>query len=99
MKRLMIFLMGFLLTMPALAQYGSRRYPTTSTSGHFSQPHYSDIYYGLRLGAAFSTVNSDDPYLDGGSTKTGLNVGAVAGFQLGYRSPVYFETGLNPGIF
>ena len=27
--------------------------------------------------------------------KTGLDVGAVVGVQLGYRSPVYFETGLS----
>ena len=60
-------------------------------------PHrsYADVYYGLRFGAAFATVNSDDRYLDGGSAKTGLNVGAVAGFQVAYRSPVYFETGLS----
>jgi hypothetical protein len=52
------------------------------------------VYYGLRLGVGFSTVNSDDRYLDGGSMKTGLDVGAVVGVQLGYRSPVYFEAGL-----
>ncbi|MBQ9215140.1 MAG: PorT family protein [Prevotella sp.] len=97
MKRIMLILLGTVLMMPAFAQYGTRRYPTRpATSGHFSQPRtYSDIYYGLRLGVAFATVNSDDKYLDGGSSKTGLDVGAVVGFQLGYHSPMYFETGLR----
>lgn len=27
--------------------------------------------------------------------RTGLNVGIVTGFQLGYHSPIYFETGLS----
>jgi hypothetical protein len=40
-------------------------------------------------------LNSDDRFLDSGSAKTGFNVGAVAGFQVAYRSPVYFETGLS----
>lgn len=44
MKKIMLIVLGIVLTLPALAQYGSRRYPIgTSTSGHFSQPHYSDI--------------------------------------------------------
>ena len=97
MKKVMMILMSLALTMPALAQYGRpygyHRYAPPSAS-HYSRPA-TDAYYGLRLGASFSTVRSDDQYLDGGSTKVGLNVGAVAGFQLGYRSPVYFETGLS----
>ena len=53
------------------------------------------MYYGLRLGVAFSTVNSDDQYLNGSSAKSGLDIGAVVGLQLGYRSPIFFETGLS----
>ena len=95
MKRMMIALMSLVLTVPALAQYGRPHYynrpPAVRT------PHHSmtDVYYGLRFGAAFATVNSDDRYLDGGSAKTGLDVGVVAGFQVAYHSPVYFETGLS----
>ena len=101
MKRIMIALMSLVLTLPALAQYGRPHYysrPPAAyrpTPVHSPRPSYADIYYGLRIGAAFATVNSDDRYLDGGSAKTGLNVGFVAGFQVAYRSPVYFETGLS----
>ena len=55
----------------------------------------TNSYYGLRIGASFSTVNSDDRYLDGGSARSGLNVGAVAGFQIAPLAPIYFETGLS----
>lgn len=51
-------------------------------------------YYGLRIGPSFSTVNSDDKTLDGGSSQTGLSLGAVAGFPLTDRGPLYLETGL-----
>lgn len=51
-------------------------------------------YYGLRIGPSFSTVNSDDKTLDGGSSQTGLSLGAVAGFSLTDRGPLYLETGL-----
>ena len=95
MKRLIaaIFVMAF--TLPMFAQYGHRYggRPVTTTSSTY-RSHRNAAYYGLRLGAAFSTVNSDDPRLDGGKTQTGLNLGLVAGFQLHNASPVYFETGL-----
>lgn len=94
MKRMMIALMSFVLTVPAFAQYGRPHYnrpPAVRAPYH----NVTDVYYGLRIGPTFATVNSDDRYLDGGSTKTGLNIGAVMGFQVAYRSPVYFETGLS----
>lgn len=95
MKRMMIVLMSLVLTLPALAQYGRPRYYSRPPVAHSPHRTYTDVYYGLRIGAAFATVNSDDRYLDGGSMKTGLDVGAVVGFQVAYRSPVYFETGLS----
>lgn len=101
MKRIMIALMSLVLTLPALAQYGRPHYYNRPPASHYPSAVHgprassTDIYYGLRIGAAFATVNSDDRYLDGGTAKTGLNVGAVAGFQVAYRSPVYFETGLS----
>lgn len=95
MKKMMIALLSLLLTVPAFAQYGRPRYNTPRNAHPTSYQHRPLIYYGLRLGAAFSTVNSDDLYLNGGSMKTGLNVGAVVGFQLDYQSPVSFETGLS----
>lgn len=97
MKRLMIVLMSIALTVPALAQYGRPYYYNRPSTMNHRRAHYPSLgtYYGLRIGTAFSTVSSDDRYLNGGSMKTGLNIGAVAGFQLGHRSPVYFETGLS----
>lgn len=56
--------------------------------------HNQDVYYGFRIGPSFSTVSSDDKYLDGGSVKTGLNVGMATGFSIGHLSPLYFETGV-----
>ena len=82
------------LSVPMFAQYGWHN-ATPAGSSHAPAPRgLYDNYYGLRLGAGFSTVNSDDPQLDGGSAKTGLNVGVAAGFQIVPSSPLYFETGL-----
>lgn len=53
-----------------------------------------DIYYGLRIGPSFSTVNSDDKTLDGGDSQTGLNLGVFAGLPLSESVPLYIETGL-----
>ena len=95
---MMIALLSLALTLPALAQYGRPHYYNRPASRYQSpsMPRYSNqVYYGLRLGIGFATVHSDDQYLNGGSAKAGLDVGAVVGVQLGYRSPVYFETGLS----
>ena len=101
MKRIIIIMLGLLLTMPIMAQYGRPR-PRTYRYGYSTRPtsssyHHSlsNTYYGLRIGANFSTVSSDDRYLDGGSLRTGLNVGAVVGFQIAPHAPIYFETGLS----
>lgn len=95
MKRMMIALMSLALAIPALAQYGRPHYYRRHVVTTYHRPVMSlDVYYGLRLGGSFASVRSDDQYLHGGSMKAGLNVGAVAGFQLGYASPVYFETGV-----
>lgn len=96
MKRMMIALLSLALTVPALAQYGRPHHynpPRPTHASHYQQS--LEKYYGLRLGGAYTTVNSDDRYLDGGSAKAGLNVGAVVGFQLAYHSPVFLETGLS----
>ena len=42
-----------------------------------------------------ATVNSDHPFLDGGSGQTGLGVGMTIGFQLAPASPLFLETGLS----
>lgn len=54
-----------------------------------------NTYYGLRIGPSFSTVNSDDPTLDGGDWQTGLNVSLVAGLPLSSSIPLFIETGLT----
>ena len=102
MKRMMIAILSMMLTVPMMAQYGRPRPSYGRPYGYRSvqtRPAYrhrvTDTYYGLRIGANFSTVNSDDRYLDGGSLRTGLNVGAVVGFQMVAGAPIYFETGLS----
>lgn len=52
-------------------------------------------YVGFRIGGAFSTVNSDDKYLDGGKAMSGLDIGVVAGMPITPSTPLYFETGLE----
>lgn len=52
------------------------------------------VYMGLRLGPSFTTVDSDDKALDGGSTQTGLNFGVFTGMQLSPKAPVFLEGGL-----
>lgn len=104
MKKILLMAIAALMLYiaPANAQaYKSSRYYNDRT-GHldYSQNHNDSFfgqranYYGLRIGPSFSTVNSDDPNLDGGNSQTGLNIGAVVGFALIDQEPLYIETGL-----
>ena len=71
--------------------YNSGRTPARGRAMHYW--NYSP-YVGLRIGPSFSTVNSDDKYLDGGNMKAGVNVGLSVGLPLTQAAPLYFEPGL-----
>lgn len=75
---------------PMSAQYDRHEYRRPSNSYTYER----NVYYGLRLGLAVASVNSDDAQLNGSSAQAGLNVGAVIGFQLAEDFPVYLESGL-----
>lgn len=103
MKRFFIMAMTCAaLAMPATAQnYRNSRYYNHNTgrldyNNRSCRGDYAsrDAYYGFRIGPAFTTVNSDNQFLDGGKAQTGLNVGFAAGFGLTNRAPLYMETGL-----
>ena len=103
MKRFfMVALSALTLSLSVQAQaYRDSQYYNSRT-GHLDYTRHhndnvigtGDMYYGLRLGPSFSTVNSDDKALDGGSSQTGLNLGAVVGFGLSTQTPLFLETGL-----
>jgi len=99
MRKIVLMIMGIVLAaMPLSAQnYRNSKYYNPRT-GHLDYGHkkdVGDIYYGLRIGPAFSYVNSDDSRLDGGKWQTGLNVGFAAGIPLSDTTPLYLETGLS----
>lgn len=85
MRKIILAILAMVMAVPASAQY-------SLTSETYKQEFY--YYYGLRIGLGISAINSDDDKLDGGSLQTGLNVGALIGFQLSPKAPVYLETGL-----
>lgn len=97
-------LMALMLVMACGAQaqnYKDSKYYDRRTGhleyGHSKssfEPGIGAAYYGLRIGPSFSTVSSDDDDLDGGDSQTGLNIGAVLGWELSASTPLYFETGL-----
>lgn len=98
MKKIFLIAMAIItLTLSAQAQaYRDSRYYNNSTGRlEYTYHHHDgvigtgDVYYGLRLGPAFSTVNSDDKALDGGDSQTGLNLGAVIGFGLSDTTPLF----------
>lgn len=101
MKKILMTLAVLILTGAAAnAQaYRNSRYYNQRT-GHLDYSLRKNMYergenyYGLRIGPSFSTVNSDDPCLDGGDSQTGLNIGAVAGIALSDKAPLFLETGL-----
>ena len=102
MKRLIITTLTVAaLLMPAKAQdYQYSRYYNHDTGRldygrHDSGLGTGNMYYGIRIGPAFSFVNSDDPELDGDDWHTGLTVGALVGLPLSQSIPLYIEAGLQ----
>lgn len=102
MKKLFTLAMVALMaTLPMMAQrhnYGpgpSNRYDYERSSSRWIRNYYGkDMYFGVRIGPAFSHV-SGDGITYAGSSKTGLHLGGVVGFQITNRAPVFFETGLS----
>lgn len=92
-RRIIMVLLTIVMAVPTMAQYSNYRHTTPRQQHNYSRED-NDVYYGLRLGLAVSTVNSDDERLDGGNSKAGLNVGAALGYQLSSSAPIYLETGL-----
>lgn len=97
MKKIFLMMMAaMVMAQPMAAQnYRQSKYYNQKT-GHLDYGFGvgKETYYGLRLGPAFSTVNSDMSALDGSKTHTGLNVGAVIGASLSNSVPLYLESGL-----
>lgn len=95
-KIFLMMLAAMVMAQPMAAQnYRQSKYYNQKT-GHLDYGFGvgNETYYGLRLGPAFSTVNSDMTALDGNKTHTGLNVGAVIGASLSNSVPLYLESGL-----
>ncbi len=78
-------------------EYGTRpqkvRYNGRATKREEPRHHVS--YFGARVGAGFSRVGSDDYRLNGGSTKTGLEIGLYRGIVVTPQVPLFFEIGLS----
>ncbi|MBQ9222307.1 MAG: PorT family protein [Prevotella sp.] len=93
MKKMIIMaVLSLFAILPTEAQYRIGRYPT-SHSRVQQRYGYRENFFGLRIGPAFTSVHSDDDYLDSG-LQTGINIGMAAGFNIAYRAPLYLETGL-----
>lgn len=107
MKKIIIAaLLAIVVGAPASAQnYRNSRYYNNrtdrldyrdgrSSSSWWSYDNFADNYVGIRVGPSFTTVNSDQPELDGGSSKTGLNVGLAVGTAISNHAPLFLETGI-----
>lgn len=90
MKRTALILASLML---AIASY-SQGWRNQNNSRSSRQCYDRDIYYGLRLGMAISSVSSDSEKLNASGTQTDINVGFAAGMQLSTDAPVYLESGL-----
>ncbi len=90
-------ILGLFSILPVLATQPGERYASSYSSR--SQDGWGDYgrgkYFGVRLGLAVASVHSDDPLLDGGGRQSGLDLGFVAGVQLGNAVPICLESGLQ----
>ena len=103
MKKLFTFTMVALMAvLPMMAQRHSYSSTPSNTRYDYERSHSrwirnyygKDMYFGVRIGPAFSHVGGDG--IDyAGSAKTGLHLGGVVGFQITNRAPLFFETGLS----
>ncbi len=102
MKKLIsLAMIALMASLPVMAQrhnYGStpsNRYNYESSHSRWIRNYYGkDMYFGVRIGPAFSHVGGDG-ITYAGSSRTGLHLGGVVGFEITNRAPVFFETGLS----
>lgn len=105
MKKKMLFMMAVLamVCLTANAQHFGRNYSRSAKSGYYRSSvrpvgagghfGYNPVsYVGLRVGGSFASLGSDGMKYDT-STKSGLDLGVVAGFSVSPYIPLYFETG------
>ncbi len=103
MKKTMLLLLALAATLSASAQYypdgrpipPRHRYNNDRGYRGSAFDHFNDTYFGLRLGMTVSTVHSDAANLNGSDSRTGLDVGVVAGTRITHAAPLYFESGLS----
>lgn len=100
-KVLALAMVALMAALPVMAQrhnYGStpsNRYDYERSHSRWIRNYYGkDMYFGLRIGPAFSHVSGDGINY-AGSSKTGLHLGGVVGFGITNRAPVFFETGIS----
>lgn len=84
MKKFLVAIMAVLFSAPSFAQY---------SSGGFSLSE-STLYYGIRLGANFSTLTGDYPPVADLGTRVGMNLGGVIGIRVSDTTPIFLESGL-----
>ena len=84
MKKFFVAILAVLFSAPSFAQY---------SSGGFSLSE-SSVYYGIRLGANFSTLSGDYVYNKDLGTRVGMNLGGVVGLRVSDTTPVFLESGL-----
>lgn len=104
MKKTLLLLFALAATsLSASAQYypdgrpipPRHRYENNRGYRGSSYNQFNDTYFGFRLGMAVATVHSDAANLDGSDSRTGLDVGFVAGTRITHSAPLYFESGLS----
>lgn len=83
MKKILVALVAVCFAAPSFAQF---------SSGGFSLDE-SNLYYGLRVGANFSSLTGDYAWNPSG-TKTGMNLAGIIGFRLSPDVPLFLESGV-----
>ena len=80
MKKILLSIVAVLMAAPSFAQF---------SSGGFELDKES-VYYGVRFGATFASINGDISI----GSKAGISLGGVIGLRLSDTTPVFLESGL-----